>query len=95
MVNVLDALETIKTSSTPRKTTEAPMTQSEAEAAKSQVETKAGPSEPSKEKLLETGEKKTEKDAAEQILPKKLPLLFPRRPLKLLIISYDTLQEKD
>jgi hypothetical protein len=40
MVNVLDALETIKTSSTPRKTTETPKTQSEtrateAEAAKS------------------------------------------------------------
>jgi hypothetical protein len=40
MVNVLDALETIKTSSTPRKTAEAPKTQSEtrvtkAEAAKS------------------------------------------------------------
>jgi hypothetical protein len=76
MVNVLDALETIKTSSTPRKTAEAPKTQSEsrvteAEAAKNQVETEAGPLEPTKEKLLETREKKTEKDAAEQILPEK------------------------
>jgi hypothetical protein len=49
MINVLDALETIKTSSTPRKTVEAPKTQSEtrlikAEAAKSKVETEARPS---------------------------------------------------
>jgi hypothetical protein len=62
MVNVLDALETIKTSSTPRKIAEAPKTQSEtglteAEGAKSQVETEAGPSEPAKEKSLEIGEK--------------------------------------
>jgi hypothetical protein len=76
MVNVLDALETIKTSSTPRKTIEAPKTQSEtkvteAEAAKSQIETEVGPSKPAKEKSLETGEEETEKDAAEQILPEK------------------------
>jgi hypothetical protein len=71
MVNVLDALETIKTNCTPRKIVEAPKTQSktkltEAEAAKSQVETEAGPSEPAKEKSLETGEKETEKEGAEQ-----------------------------
>jgi hypothetical protein len=77
MVNVLDALETIKTSSTPRKIAEAPKTQTETkltevEAAKSQIETKAGPSEPAKEKSLETGEKETEKETAEQILPKKI-----------------------
>jgi hypothetical protein len=76
MVNVLDALETIKTSSTPRKTAEAPKTQSEtrvteAEAAKSQVETEAGPSEPAKEKSLKIGEKETEKEAREQFLPEK------------------------
>jgi hypothetical protein len=76
MVNVLDALETIKTSSTPRKTAEAPKTQSEtrvaeAEAAKSQAETEAGPSESAKEKSLEIGEKETEKEASEQILPEK------------------------
>jgi hypothetical protein len=77
MVNVLDALETIKTSSsTPRKTAEAPKTQTEtklteAEAAKSQAETEAGPLEPAKEKSLETGEKEMEKEAAEQILPEK------------------------
>jgi hypothetical protein len=64
MVNVLDVLETIKTSSsTPKKTAEAAKTQieaklSEAEAAKSQAETEAGPSEPAKEKSLEIGEEK-------------------------------------
>jgi hypothetical protein len=77
MVNVLDALETIKTSSsTPRKTAKAPKTQTETkltevEAAKSQVETEAGPSDPAKEKSLETREKETEKETAEQILPEK------------------------
>jgi hypothetical protein len=77
MVNVLDVLETIKTtSSTPGKTVEASKTQAEtklikAEAAKSQAGTKAGPSKPAKEKSLETGEKETEKEAAKQILPEK------------------------
>jgi hypothetical protein len=67
MVNVLDVLETIKTSSsTPKKTTEASKTQieaklSKAEAAKSQAETEAGPSEPAKEKSLEIGEEEMEK----------------------------------
>jgi hypothetical protein len=75
MINVLDVLETIKTSSTPKKTTEAPKAQSEtrlteAAAAKSKVETEAGPSEPAKEKSLET-EEKTENEAAEQILSGK------------------------
>jgi hypothetical protein len=82
MVNVLDALETIKTSSTPKKTVETPKTQSETratevEAAKSQVETEAGSSEPTKEKFLGTGEEKTEKDAAEQILPEKTATRTP------------------
>jgi hypothetical protein len=77
MVNVLDVLETIKTSSsTPGKTGEASKTQTEtklteAKAAKSQAETEAGPSEPAKEKSLETEEKKMEKEAAKQILPEK------------------------
>jgi hypothetical protein len=76
MVNILDVLETIKTSSTPGKTAEASKTQTEtklteAEAAKSQAETEAGPSKPAKEKSLETGEKETEKESAKQILPKK------------------------
>jgi Ni/Co efflux regulator RcnB len=75
MVNVLDALETIKTSSsTPRKTAEASKAQTEtklteAKAAKSQAETGAGPSEPAKEKSLDTWEEEMKKEAAEQILP--------------------------
>jgi anti-sigma regulatory factor (Ser/Thr protein kinase) len=44
---------------------------------KSQVETEAGPSEPAKEKFLEIGEKKTKKDAAEQILPEKTATATP------------------
>jgi hypothetical protein len=74
MVNILDVLETIKSSSsTPGKTAEASKTQAktkltEADATKSQAETKADPSKPAKEKSLETGEKEMEKEAAKQIL---------------------------
>jgi hypothetical protein len=77
MVNVLDVLETIKSSSTtPRKTVEASKTQietkpSKAEAAKSQTETEAGPSEPVKEKSLETRKEETKKEVAEQIQSEK------------------------
>jgi hypothetical protein len=83
MVNVLDVLETIKTSSsTPKKTAEASKTQieaklSEAEAAKSQAETEAGPSEPAKEKSLEIGEEETKKEVAEQILSEKTTIPIP------------------
>jgi hypothetical protein len=77
MVNVLDVLETIKSSSTtPRKTAEASKTHietkpTEVEAVKSQTEAEAGPSEPAKEKSLETGEGETKKEATKQILPEK------------------------
>jgi hypothetical protein len=77
MVNVLDVLETIKSSSTtPRKIVEASKTQietkpSEAEAAKSQTETEAGPSEPVKEKSLETRKEETKNETAEQIQSEK------------------------
>jgi vacuolar-type H+-ATPase subunit H len=77
MVNVLDVLETIKSSSsTPGKTAEASKTQAEtklteADATKSRAETEAGPSKPAKEKSLETGGKETEKEAAKQILPER------------------------
>jgi hypothetical protein len=82
MVNVLDALETIKTSCTPRKTAEASKMQSEtrvtkAKDAKSQFETEAGPSEPAKEKSLEIREKETEKEVTEQILPEKTATATP------------------
>jgi hypothetical protein len=71
MVNVLDVLESIKTSSsTPKKA------QIEAEAAKSQVETEAGPSEPAKERSLEIG-KETEKESAEEILSEKAAIPIP------------------
>jgi hypothetical protein len=82
MVNVLDVLETIKSSSsTPRKITEAPKTQIEttasgAEATKRQAETEAGPSEPAKEKSLETREKKQKRQS--KFWLKKLPLPPPK-----------------
>jgi hypothetical protein len=54
MVNVLDVLETIKSSSSTTKiAVEAPKTQIEVEAAKSQMETKTGLSEPAKRKETE------------------------------------------
>jgi hypothetical protein len=83
MVNVLDVLEKIKTSSsTPGKTTEASKTwietkQTEAEAAQSHAETEVGPSEPAKEKSLEIGEEKAEKETAEQILSQKTAIPIP------------------
>jgi hypothetical protein len=89
MVNVLDVLETIKTSSsTPGKTVEASKTrietkQTEAGAAKSQAETEAGPSEPAKEKSL-TGEEKTEREAAEEILSEKTATPTPEASSEIL-----------
>jgi hypothetical protein len=99
MVNVLDVLETIKSSSTtPKKTAEAQKTQietttSEDEATKSQTMAEAGPSEPAKEKSLETGEE-SKKEATKQILPKKLSLQFPKHLPECLIILYDMLRAK-
>jgi hypothetical protein len=58
MVNVLDVLETIKSSSTtPKKIVKTSEVHTEAfvaEASKQQSETEAGPSEPAKVKSLET-----------------------------------------
>jgi hypothetical protein len=96
MVNGLDVLETIKSSSsTPRKIAEAPKAQiettaSEAEATKHQVEIEAGPSESVKEKSLETGEKETK--ATEQILAEKTATAPPKYFPKLSIIFYDMLR---
>ena len=60
MVNVLDVLETIKSSSsTPKRAAEASKTQIE--------ETETGPSEPAKKKSLEI-RKETEKESVEEIL---------------------------
>jgi hypothetical protein len=81
MVNVLDVLETIKSSSTtPKKIAEIPKVQiettaSEAEATKHQAETEAGPSEPTKMKSLETIGKETK--SAEQILAEETATATP------------------
>jgi hypothetical protein len=65
MVNVLDVLETIKSSSmTPKKIVETSEVHTEAfvvEASKNQAETEAGPSEPAKVKSLEAEETKIAK----------------------------------
>jgi hypothetical protein len=81
MVNVLDVLETIKSSSTtPKKIVEVPEAQiettaSDAEATKHQAETEAGPLEPAKVKSLGTIEKETK--AAEQILAEETGTATP------------------
>jgi hypothetical protein len=62
MVNMLDVLETIKSSSSTSKIA--------AEAAKSQAETETGLSEPAKREFLEI-EKETEKESAEETLSEK------------------------
>jgi hypothetical protein len=77
MVNVLDVLETIKSSSSTLKiAVEAPKTEIDAEAAKSQVETETGLSEPAKRELLETG-KEIEKESVEEILSEKTAIPIP------------------
>jgi hypothetical protein len=69
MVNVLDVLETIKSSSiTPKKSIGTSEVSTEAfvgETSKQQLEAEAGPSEPSKEQPLETEETKVTKAALE------------------------------
>jgi hypothetical protein len=76
MVNVLDVLETIKSSSsTPKKVVEAQKAQIETktsggEATKHQAEIKTGPSECAKEKFLET-EGENKKETLKQILSGK------------------------
>jgi hypothetical protein len=77
MVNVLDVLETIKSSSTTQKkiveTSEVHTEAFVAEASKNQAETEAGPSEPAKVKSLEAGETET----AEQILAEETGTAAP------------------
>ena len=77
MVNVLDVLKTIKSSSSTSKiAVEVPKTQTEAEAAKSQAETETGLSEPTKREFLEI-EKETEKESAEETLSEKIATPIP------------------
>jgi hypothetical protein len=88
MASVLDVLETIKaSSSTPGKIAkvskmqiEAKTKLTEAEAAMSQASAKAGPSEPTKEKPSEIGEKAAEEEAIEQTLPEKSAAPTPEAP---------------
>jgi hypothetical protein len=81
MVNILDVLETIKSSSTiPKKIAKAPEAQiettaSDAGATKHQAETEAGPLEPAKVKSLGTIEKETE--PSEQILAQETSTATP------------------
>jgi hypothetical protein len=84
MVNVLDVLETIKSSSmTPKKIVETCEVHTEAfvvEASKNQAETKAGPSEPAKVKSLET----EETEIAEPILVEETATAAPETSSKTL-----------
>jgi hypothetical protein len=92
MASVLDVLETIKaSSSTQGKIAKASKTQietetklTEAEATMSQADAEAGPSEPAKEKSLETGEKAAEEEDIEQILPEKAVAPTPEAPSEVL-----------
>jgi hypothetical protein len=92
MASALDVLETIKaSSSTPGKISKASKAQiktetklTEAEATMSQTDAEAGPSEPAKEKSLETGEKTAEEEAIEQILPEKAATPTPEAPSEVL-----------
>jgi hypothetical protein len=77
MVNVLDVLETIKSSSSTSKiAAEVPKTQAKVEAAKSQAETETRLSEPNKREFLEI-EKETEKESAEETLSEKITTSIP------------------
>jgi hypothetical protein len=85
MINVIDVLETIKTSSsTPDKVAKALKTQietetkpTEAEATTSRADAEAGPLVPAREKSPEIGEKATEEEVIEQILPEKSTAPIP------------------
>jgi hypothetical protein len=88
MVNVLDVLETIKSSSSmPKKVVEAQKAQiettaSRGETTKRQAEIKTGPSESAKEKSLET-EGESRKETLKQILSKKILSSTLEAPSKL------------
>jgi hypothetical protein len=88
MVNVLDVLETIKSSSsTPKKVAEAQKAQietttSRAETTKHQAERETGPSETTKEKSLETKGENT-KETLKQILSEKTLSSTPEASSKL------------
>jgi hypothetical protein len=91
MASVLDVLETIKpSSSTPGNVAKASKAQietetklTEAEATMSRADAEAGPSEPSKEKSSEIGEKAAE-EVVEHILPQKTVASTPKAPSEVL-----------
>jgi hypothetical protein len=95
MVNVLDVLETIKSSNTtPKMTVETSEAKTEifdTKAPEQETEAEAGPSEPTKVKSLETEEEKM----TEPILLKKSVLLPPKHPPKFLIILFVMLRGKN
>jgi hypothetical protein len=94
MVNVLDVLETIKSSSSTSKiATEAPKTQTEAEATKSQAETETGLSEPTKREFWKL-KKKRKKNLQKKLYLRKSPHLFLKHLLKLLTMYYVMLRVK-
>jgi hypothetical protein len=84
MVNVLDVLETIKSSSTPPKkivgTSEAKTEISDTKAPEQETEAEAEPSEPTKVKSLETKEEKI----AEPILVEEISAITPEASPKVL-----------
>jgi hypothetical protein len=84
MVNVLDVLEPIKSSSTtPKKTVETSEAETEifdTKAPKQQTEAEAGPSEPTKVKSLETEEEKM----TEPILVEEISAVAPEASPKVL-----------
>jgi hypothetical protein len=94
MVNVLDVLETIKSSSmTPKKTVETSEAETkifDTKAPKQQTETEAGPSEPTKVKPLETEKEKM----PEPILVEEISADAPEASPKPLIILFDMLRGK-
>jgi hypothetical protein len=94
MVNVLDVLETIKSSSTtPKKIVETSEVHIEAfgaEASKHQSETEARPSEPTKVKSLEA----EETEIAEKILAEETGTDAPKHLPKPSIIFFDMLRGK-
>jgi hypothetical protein len=95
MVNVLDVLETIKSSSTPPKKTvaipEAKIEIYDTKAPEQETEAEAGPSEPTKVKSLETEEEKI----TEPTLVEEISAIAPEASPKSLIIFFVMLRGKN
>jgi hypothetical protein len=95
MVNVLDVLETIKSScTTPKKTvatSEAKTEISDTKAPEQETEAEAGPSEPTKVKSLDTEEEKI----TEPILVEEISVIAPEASPKSLIILFVMLRGKN